>query len=99
MSDNLFKSIESVSLSPAEVADLKNHLSLMRRHLPFAVGLSLDERTNIPTISRTNKLFVEDIVDAVDAFPELLPGFLPEADWDAVWELYQQMEDLEVEAK
>lgn len=98
MSDNIYKAIENVSLTDGEVADLKNHLSLMRHQLPFAVGLSLDERTNIPTISRTNKLFVEDIVDAVDAFPELLPGFIPETDWDAVWELYQQMEDLEVEA-
>ena len=98
MSNNLFSSIKDVSLSPAEVADIKSHLSLIKYPLNFAVGLTLDERARIPTISRTNKLFVEDIVDAVDSFPEILPRFMDEQEWETAWELYQQMEDLEIEA-
>ena len=98
MSNNLFSSIKDVSLSPAQVADIKNHFSLIKNPLDFAVGLTLDERSRIPTISRSNKLFVEDIVDAVDSFPEIMPRFMDEHEWETAWKLYQQMEDLEIEA-
>ena len=97
MSTNSFFPIKDVSLSPAEVADIKNHLSLIEAPLDFAVGLSLDERARMTTINQTNKLFVTDIADAVDSIPEILPRYIDQSEWGSAWDLFRQMEDLEVE--
>lgn len=99
MSQNIFNKIKGIQLGQADEADLKNHLDTVKKKLGFAVGLSLEERQNLSTISRGNKLFVEDIADAVEAHPALLPGYISQGDWEAAWNLYNQMEELEMSAK
>ncbi len=87
------------SFTPTEVTDLSMAFATVDQIFDFHQGASPLDISRMLRIGTENLRFVREIKVAVDDFPIFLPGFLPQANYDAGFELYFQLSDLEAYLK
>ena len=73
---NLTNNRVNVTLNETEVSQIKKSLSNVRGKLPFLVGLTPKERMKIPKINVSNKVFVEDVLNAAIANENMLSAYI-----------------------
>lgn len=83
------------SFSPNEVQDLGTAFGTVDQIFDFHQGVSPQDLPRLLRIGTDSRRFVQEIKIAADDFPWLLPGFLPKPDFDAEFDLYFQLVDME----
>lgn len=91
---NLQNNRVSASLAQQEVEDLKSLIRQIEAKLPFLLGLTNDERRLLPKISRSNKLFVDETLQACADNASLLPGYLNVEEMRKDYALYRALGDV-----
>ncbi|MDX1906188.1 MAG: hypothetical protein SF053_04080 [Bacteroidia bacterium] len=91
---NLQNNRISQALTPATVTEIKALLRQIEDKLPFLIGLTNEERKMMPKISRSNKLFVDDTLQACVDNSALLPPYLDIAEMRKDYELYRTLGEI-----
>lgn len=91
---NLLNNRISAALSAQDVEDIKLLLRQAEAKIPFLIGLTNEERKMMPKINRSNKLFVDDALQACQDNAALLPAYLQVAEMRKDYELYRSLGDV-----
>ena len=91
---NYFSNRVSASLSVAAINNIKTALSTIKTNLPFAVGLTDDERITLPKINEANRLFVSDAINAVSNNAGMLPAYFTPTEMKLDYDLYVALDEL-----
>lgn len=92
---NLFNNRLSVTLTDA---DLQSALALIQQldsNLPFLIGLTDQERMVLPKINRSNKLFVDDALQAMRSNAFLMPMYIDQTELEKDLVLFEQLSEIE----
>ena len=63
-------------MTEADLSEVKELIEQIETRMPFLIGLTADERSTLPKISDSNKVFVQNCINAMDNNVELLPSYL-----------------------
>ncbi len=63
--------------------------------LPFLIGLTPTERRTLPKINVSNKVFVEDCLNAIRNNPDLLPAYLQSDEMKKDYDGFIALDELE----
>ena len=83
------------SFSPNEVTDLSTAFSSVEQIFDFHQGVSPQDFTRMLKVGTNSRRFVQEVKTTVDDFPWLLPGFITKPQFDAGYELFFQLDDME----
>ncbi len=92
---NLFNNRLSVTLTDS---DLQSALALIQQldsNLPFLIGLTDQERMVLPKINRSNKLFVDDALQAMRSNAFLMPMYIDQTELEKDLVLFEQLSEIE----
>jgi len=81
-------------LNDGQIASAKSLLEQMNTVMPFLLGLTRDERSNLPKISVANKVFTEDAWAILHNNPGLFPSFINATKLLNDLTLYRQLDEL-----
>jgi hypothetical protein len=84
----------SVTLTPAAITAVKAAITTVNTQLPFLLGLTSAERKAIPKIDVNNKVFVEDVITAVNNNASILPSYINATEIGKDLELFEQLDEL-----
>ena len=77
---NTFSNRVSASLAAAAITNIKTAIATIKTNMPFLVGLTVQERINIPKISEANRVFTADGLNAVANNANMLPAYFNAAE-------------------
>ena len=63
----------SITALPAAITAVKAAIATVDTQLPFLIGLTPDERKSLPKIDVSNKIFVEDALNAIKTIQAFCP--------------------------
>lgn len=81
----------SASLSAADIAAINNAIQTIRTKLPFLIGLSDDDRQDMPKMKEKSEAFHEKAMGYMETNPEFIPGFIEKPEVDKDQELRGEM--------
>ena len=84
----------SVTLTQAQIDAVKGAITTIQQNLPMLLGLTIEERVNLPKINVNNKVFVEDAINAMETNPTFLPSYFNLAELKKDLTLYVQLDPL-----
>ncbi len=85
----------SVVVTPEQTAKVKSLMQEIDVALPFLIGLSVNERKTLPKIDVSNKVFVEDCLNAVRNNPDMLPAYLKYEEMKKDFDGFTVLDELE----
>lgn len=91
-----YSKVENEVLSRNEELFLKNGLDQMLDILGADFRLTPEERITISKISHSNKGFVQDSIEAIRNYPEMMPGYIDQAKMETAWTYFQQLTSTEL---
>lgn len=91
---NLNNSRINVTMTAAQVTAVKNALQTILTNMPFLTGLTVEERIGIPKINVSNKVFVEDAINAGVNNASMLPSYMALPPMQTDLQLFNQLEEL-----
>jgi len=83
----------SIVLDDAKIADIRKNFTELETALDFTVGLTVDERVNLPKINVSNRTFVMDSHSALQTNGSFMPAYLDVAELGKDVTLYNQLEE------
>lgn len=83
-------------MTETDFSELKVSFDQIETRMPFLIGLTADERVTLPKMSDSNKVFVQNCINAMDNNAELLPSYLKLEEIKKDMLLFQQLEELEL---
>lgn len=92
---NLYVNRLSAVLSVAEIARITAGLADVQQTMPFLLGLTENERRQLPMIRKSNKLFVDEAVRLVGDNQTLLPGYINPLEMGKDLSLHDQLLEIE----
>lgn len=95
----LTKNRLDVTLSSTDVDEIKTAFRTINSNLPFLIGLTKKERMNLPKINVSNKIFVEDVLNAAKNNSHMLPAILTHDGIQKDLELFESLDELVNEAQ
>lgn len=84
----------NVVMTAAQIANVKAAIQTINANMPFLVGLTPEERKNLPKISVQNKVFTEDSIVAIQNNGSILPAYFGTAGIKNDYTLYNQLDEL-----
>ena len=83
----------SIVLDDAKIADIRKKFEELEAALNFIIGLTIDERVNMPKINVANRTFVMDSLAALQTNASFMPAYVnvPEMGKDIT--VYNQLEE------
>jgi hypothetical protein len=84
----------NITMTTAQVAAVKSAIATIQTNMPFLLGLTLDERIQLPKINVANKAFTEDAINAVANNSSLLPGYLNLQNMQNDLQLFSQLDEI-----
>ncbi len=81
----------SASLSAADITAINNAIQTIRTKLPFLIGLSDDDRQEMPKMKEKSEAFHEKAVSYMESNPGFTPGFIEKPEVDKDQELRGEM--------
>ena len=83
----------SMVLDDAKITDIRKNFETLEKSLDFTIGLTIDERVNMPKINVANRTFVMDSLAALQTNASFMPAYLnvPEMGKDIT--VYNQLEE------
>ncbi len=91
---NTFSNRVSASLAAAAITNIKTAIATIKTNMPFLVGLTVQERINIPKISEANRVFTADGLNAVANNANMLPAYFNAAELKLDYELYVALDEI-----
>lgn len=83
----------SIVLDDAKMNSIRKKFAELETELDFAVGLTVDERVNLPKINVSNRTFVMDSHSALQTNGSYLPAYLNVQELGKDVTLYNQLEE------
>ena len=83
----------SMVLDDAQIADIRKKFDALEQSLNFTIGLTVDERVNLPKISVANRTFVMDSQSALQTNGSFMPSYLNVTELGKDITLYNQLEE------
>ncbi len=83
----------STVLDDAKIADIGKKFAELESALDFIIGLTVDERINLPKISVVNRTFVMDSQSALQTNGSFMPSYLNVAQLGNDITLYNQLQE------
>ena len=80
-------------LDAAKIDNIRKKFQELEAELDFIIGLTIDERVNLPKINVANRTFVMDSLSALQTNGSFMPAYLNVADMTADITLYNQLEE------
>ena len=81
-------------ISDADLAKVNDAIDTIETTLSFLIGLTVDERVQLPKINVANKSFTQDAIDAVVDNGKMLPAYLDQKAMQNDMNLYNQLDKL-----
>lgn len=91
---NILNNRVSATLTTEQIADVKAALQKVRDTLPFLIGLTNDERQSLPKMSKVNRGFTDDAINAISNNAAMFPAYLDVAELRKDLQLYDQLDEL-----
>lgn len=91
---NLQNNRISTELDQATIDSVRGSIEAIETALPFLLGLTIAERSTLPKISQSNKLFVADALQAAQDNSHLLPAYIDVSEMAKDFNLYNQLDEL-----
>lgn len=91
---NLNNSRINVTMTAAQVTAVKTALQTIQTNMPFLTGLTTEERQNIPKINVSNKVFVEDAINAGINNASMIPSYITIPPMQTDLQLFNQLDEL-----
>jgi hypothetical protein len=66
----------------------------VRSTLPFLIGLTNDERQSLPKMSKVNRGFTDDAINAIGNNAAMFPAYLDVTELRKDLQLYDQLDEL-----
>ena len=85
--------LNAAALSQADLSTAKNAFQQLNSLLQL-IGLTVQERKNLPKINTTNAAFVEECLLVAHNNPNLLPDYLKVEEMQQDFTLYRQLDEL-----
>lgn len=83
----------SIVLDDATIEDIRKRFEALEQALSFTVGLTVDERVNLPKINVANRTFVMDSQSALQTNGSFMPTYLNVAELGKDITMYNQLEE------
>ena len=83
-------------ISDADLAKVNTALNDIESTLSFLIGLTVDERVQLPKINVVNKSFTQDAINAVVNNSAMLPAYLDKTAMEKDMDLYLQLDKLAI---
>ena len=93
---NLFVNRLSADISDADMARITAGVADAQQTMPFLIGLTESERRHLPKIRRSNRLFVEEAIQALDENQTWLPGYVNPLEIRKDYALYNKLRKVEM---
>jgi hypothetical protein len=81
-------------ISDADLATVNGAIDTIETTLSFLIGLTVDERIQLPKINVANKSFTQDAINAVVNNGTMLPAYLNQTAMQKDMNLYNQLDKL-----
>jgi hypothetical protein len=91
---NLTNNRINLTATAVQIAAVKAAVLTINTNLPFLIGLTVEERSALPTINVSNKTFTEDAINAAINNPTLIPSYLSLATIQNDFTLFSQLDEL-----
>jgi hypothetical protein len=85
----------SVVITAEQIKKVKTLMQEVNATLPFLLGLSPNERKTLPKIDVSNKVFVEDSLNAVRNNPDMLPAYMKYEEMKKDFDGFVALDELE----
>ena len=83
-------------ISDADLAKVNTALNDIESTLSFLIGLTVEERVQLPKINAVNKSFTQDAINAVVNNSAMLPAYLDKTSMEKDMDLYLQLDKLAI---
>ncbi len=83
-------------ISDADLAKVNTALNDLESTLSFLIGLTVEERVQLPKINVANKSFTQDAINAVVNNGAMLPAYLDKTAMEKDMNLYNQLDKLAI---
>ncbi|MGE5107769.1 MAG: hypothetical protein ACM3H8_09505 [Sphingobacteriales bacterium] len=83
----------SVTLTQVQIDALRTAFATLEGLLTFAQPLTIDERKRLPKMNVSNKVFVEDAINAINNNAAILPSYLNAAELTKDFTVYGQLDE------
>ena len=83
-------------ISDADLAKVNTALNDIESTLSFLIGLTVEERVQLPKINVVNKSFTQDAINAVANNSAMLPAYLDKTAMEKDMDLYLQLDKLAI---
>lgn len=91
---NIHHNRVKTTIPAADMADIRAAFQTIETKLDFLVGISPQERRGLPKMRVRNKVFTEDVINAMRYAPQFLPGYISLAELERDMELFEQLNEL-----
>lgn len=86
----------SVTVEEKAVEQAKQHLLALNELFPYLLGLTPNERQTLPKMDVSNKVFVEDALNAAKANSQVLPAYLNLKELELDKQGFERLEEIVV---
>lgn len=91
---NILNNRVSATLTAEQINEVKTALQKVRDTLPFLIGLTNDERQSLPKMSKVNRGFTDDALNAIANNSSMFPAYLNVSELRKDLQLYDQLDEL-----
>ena len=91
---NLTNNRLNVTATPAQITAVKDALQTILTNLPFLIGLTVEERTVLPAIDVSNKVFTEDAILAGLNNGAIMPSYVSVPNMQSDLTLFGQLDEV-----
>lgn len=91
---NLTNNRINTVISDADLGKVNDALDTIETTLSFLIGLTVDERIQLPKINVANKSFTQDAINAVVTNETMLPAYLDKTTMQNDMTLYNQLDKI-----
>lgn len=81
-------------ISDADLGKVNDALDTIENTLSFLIGLTVEERVQLPKINVANKSFTQDAINAVVNNSNMLPAYLDKTAMEKDMNLYNQLDKI-----
>lgn len=93
---NLTNNRINTVISDADLAAVNGAIDTIETTLSFLIGLTVEERIQLPKINVANKAFAQDAINAVVNNGNMLPAYLNTTDMQNDMNLYNQLDKIAI---
>ena len=95
MTNHQFHRINA-EITEEELDKILNDIQVLNSSLKFLIGLTKQEKIELPKINRENRIFVEDIINTSKDNSDILPSYISIQDVEKNFKLFNQLDKISI---